>query len=59
MNKKEIKRYLIDKYMGGGANKPPAKNIKYELEDGYEFCYTTIFGKQGSVSYTHLRAHET
>ena len=37
MNRKEIKRYLIDKYMGGGANKPPAKNIKYELEDGYEF----------------------
>tara|TARA_E500000178_G_C16538925_1_gene537869 strand:+ start:113 stop:277 length:165 start_codon:yes stop_codon:yes gene_type:complete len=47
MNRKEIKRYLIDKYMGGGANKPPAKNIKYELEDGYEFGYTTVFGKQG------------
>ena len=47
MNKKDIHKYLITKYMGGGANKPPAKNIKYELKDGYEFGYTTVFGKKG------------
>ena len=47
MNKKDIHKYLITKYMGGGANNPPAKNIKYELEDGYEFAYTTVFGKKG------------
>ena len=47
MNKKDIHKYLITKYMGGVANKPPAKNIKYELEDGYEFGYTTVFGKKG------------
>jgi len=33
--------------MGGGANIPRAQNIKYELEDGYEFGYTKVFGKQG------------
>ena len=33
--------------MGGSANMPPAKNIKYELKDGYEFGYTTVFGKKG------------
>ena len=47
MNKKAIHKYLITKYMGGGANNPPAKNIKYELKDGYEFGYTTVFGKKG------------
>tara|TARA_R100000742_G_C4215826_1_gene40955 strand:- start:55 stop:240 length:186 start_codon:yes stop_codon:yes gene_type:complete len=47
ISKKEIDKYLITKYMGGGANNPPAKNIKYELEDGYEFAYTTVFGKKG------------
>ena len=47
ISKKEIDKYLITKYMGGGANNPPAKNIKYELQDGYEFAYTTVFGKKG------------
>ena len=47
MNKKKIEKYLITKYMGGGANMPPAKNIKYELEDGYSFAYKTVFGKKG------------
>ena len=46
MNKKTIHKYLITKYMGGGANIPPAKNIKYELKDGYEFGYTTVFEKK-------------
>ena len=47
MTKKDIEKYLITKYMGGGANMPPAKNIKYELENGYEFGYTKVFGKNG------------
>tara|TARA_R100000781_G_scaffold105208_1_gene69011 strand:+ start:400 stop:585 length:186 start_codon:yes stop_codon:yes gene_type:complete len=47
ISKKEIDKYLITKYMGGGANNPPAKNIKYELEGRYEFAYTTVFGKKG------------
>jgi len=33
--------------MGGGANNPPAKNIKYELRDEYEFVYIKVFGKTG------------
>jgi hypothetical protein len=47
MTKKEIEKYLINKYCGGSANNPPAKNLKYELEEGYEFGYTTVFGKKG------------
>ena len=47
ISKKEIDKYLITKYMGGGANIPRAQNIKYELEDEYEFGYTTVFGKKG------------
>jgi len=47
MNKKKIEKYLITKYMGGSANMPPAKNIKYELEDGYKFAYRNVFGKKG------------
>ena len=47
MNKKTIHKYLTTKYMGGGANKPPVKNIKYELQNGYEFGYTKVFGKEG------------
>ena len=47
MNKKDIHKYLITKYMGGGANVPPAKNIKFELNDNYEFGYTKVFGKKG------------
>ena len=35
MNKKDIHKYLITKYMGGGANKPPAKNIQFELKLKY------------------------
>tara|TARA_B100001939_G_scaffold261299_1_gene228338 strand:+ start:680 stop:835 length:156 start_codon:yes stop_codon:yes gene_type:complete len=42
-----IEQYLIDKYMGGRANTPPAKNIKYELANGYEFGYKNTFGKKG------------
>mgnify|MGYP003111512736 FL=1 len=45
--KKDIEKYLITKYMGGSANMPPAKNIKYELEKGYKFAYKTVFGKKG------------
>jgi len=45
--KKEIDNYLITKYMGGPANNPPAKNIKFELEKGYEFGYKEFFGKKG------------
>ena len=44
-NKKE--QYLIDKYMGGRANMPRAKNIEVELEDGYEFGEVKAFGKTG------------
>jgi hypothetical protein len=47
MNKKIINKYLITKYMGGGANIPRAQNIKYELDSEYEFGYTTVFGKKG------------
>ena len=47
MTKKDIEKYLITKYMGGGANMHPAKNIKYELEYGYEFGYSKVFGKNG------------
>lgn len=47
MNKKTIHKYLITKYMGGGANIPRAQNIKYELDSEYEFGYTTVFGKKG------------
>ncbi len=46
MNKKIIHKYLITKYMGGGANIPRAQNIKYELDSEYEFGYTTVFGKK-------------
>ena len=42
-----IEQYLIDKYMGGRANTPSAKNIKYELADGYKFGYKNTFGKKG------------
>ena len=45
--KKEIEKYLINKFMGshGGLN---PKNISYELNDGYEFVYTkTIKGNKG------------
>ena len=42
ISKKEIDKYLITKYMGGGSNNPPAKNIKYKLEDGYEFGYLSL-----------------
>ena len=42
-----IEHYLIDKYMGGRSNTPPAKNIQYELKDGYEFAYKNTFGKKG------------
>ena len=47
MDEKSIHKYLITKYMGGVANTPPAKNIKYELRSGYEFGYTKVFGKKG------------
>ena len=46
--KKEISAYLQRKYMNnfGGECKP--KNIKFELEEGHEFCYIqTIGGKKG------------
>ena len=33
---KEIKQYIIDKYCGGRANTPPAKNIQICLQPGYE-----------------------
>jgi len=42
-----IEQYLINKFMGGRANKPPAKNIQYELQDGYGFKITTVFNKEG------------
>jgi len=47
ISKKDIHKYLITKYMGGGANVPPAKNIQFELNDNYKFEYTKVFGKRG------------
>lgn len=44
---KEIKQYIIDKYCGGRANTPPAKNIQVCLQPGYEFGKTKVFGKEG------------
>ena len=44
---KEIKQYIIDKYCGGRANTPPAKNIQICLQPGYEFSKTKVFGKEG------------
>lgn len=41
-----IEQYLIDKFMGGRSNTPPAKNIQYELQDGYEFKISTVFNKE-------------
>jgi len=44
---KEIKQYIIDKYCGGRANIPPAKNIQICLQPDYEFVKTKVFGKEG------------
>ena len=41
------KQYIIDKFCGGRANTPPAKNIQIELENGYEFGEVKAFGKTG------------
>ena len=46
--KREINAYLQRKFMNnfGGDCKP--KNISFQLEEGYEFCYIqTIGGKDG------------
>ena len=42
--KKEIKKYLINKYFGGSFMLDKAKDIDFELEDGFEFGYKTFFG---------------
>lgn len=42
--KKEIKNYLINKYFGGSFMLDKAKDIDFELEDGFEFGYKTFFG---------------
>ena len=42
--KKEIKNYLINKYFGGSFMLDKAKEIDFELEDGFEFGYKTFFG---------------
>ena len=43
----EIKQYIIDKYCGGRANTPPAKNIQICLMPNYEFTKTKVFNKEG------------
>jgi len=43
----EIKQYIIDKYCGGRANTPPAKNIQICLMPNYKFEKTKVFGKEG------------
>ena len=42
--KKEIKNYLINKYFGGSFMLDKAKDIDFELEQGFEFVYKTFFG---------------
>ena len=42
--KKEIKNYLINKYFGGSFMLDKAKEIDFELEQGFEFGYKTFFG---------------
>jgi|TARA_R110000744_G_scaffold194691_1_gene313608 hypothetical protein len=42
--KKEIKNYLINKYFGGSFMLDKAKDIDFELEQGFEFGYKTFFG---------------
>ena len=42
--KKEIKNYLINKYFGGSFMLDKAKDIDFELENGFEFGYKTFFG---------------
>ena len=42
--KKEIKNYLINKYFGGSFMLDKAKDIDFELQEGFEFGYKTFFG---------------
>ena len=38
------RKYIINKFCGGGANMPPAKNIQIEFKKGYGFGESKHFG---------------